>query len=328
MLVLTRSEVARLFPMAAALDAVRRAAADYVAGHAQVPARVRIEVPEAHGEMLFMPGRLTRAAALGLKVVGAFRGNPVLGLPVSLGAVLLMDPKTGEAVALLDATHVTDVRTGAMTGVACEHLAREDAAVLGLIGSGAQARTQLEGVAAVRALREVRVWSRSAERVAGFVEEARLRYPALDIRPSDSPEAAARGADIVVAATTSATPVVADEWIAPGTLVCGVGSHTPDAAEIAPGIVARAARIVVDTRRGAVEGAGDISGPLARGLCPPDRVHELGELVLGQVPGRRSRDEVTVFKSVGFAAVDLYAATVIVRAATARGLGRELDIHG
>ncbi len=241
--------------------------------------------------------------------------------------MLLVSPKTGMAEAILDASYLTNVRTGAMTGVAAEYLARGNAETLGIVGTGAQARTQMDGIVAVRPIRRIDVWSRSAENVVRFVEDAARLHPDIEIRGVSTAETAVMESDIVVAATTSSKPVIMDPWVRPGTLVCSVGSHTPDAAEIAPGIVARAARVVVDTRPGSLKGAGDISGPVAAGLFDELRVAELGELVLGHAPGRGSDDEITVFKSVGFAAIDLVAATMVVKEARERGLGSELSLH-
>jgi ornithine cyclodeaminase len=327
MLILTQQQVAQVFSLQAALEAVRLGAAEYSAGRAQIPLRWRLEVPEAAGGALVMPGYLPRLPALGLKVVAGFPANVTLGIHRSPGVVLLVDSRTGEAEALLDATYLTDLRTGAMTGVACQYLARVGAAVLGLIGTGRQAETQLDAVVATCPILEVRVWSRSAERVARFAETAAARHPKLTIRAAVSAEETVRGADVVVAATTATQPVVADAWVRPGMLVCSVGTNRPEAAEVAPETVARAARVVVDTRRGTLQDVGDIAIPLARGLCDEQRIDELGELVLGTAAARQQDDEIAVFKSVGFAAVDLAAARMIVDAARQRGLGQEVALH-
>lgn len=194
--------------------------------------------------------------------------------------------------------------------------------MLGLVGTGAQARAHVAAIADVLPIDEVRVWSRTRARVQAFVDNVSL--PTGRVVAADAAEAAVRGADVVVAATTASAPVVSSSWITGGTLVCGVGSHTPDDAEIDPAIVGRASVIGVDTWQGGVDGAGDIGAPLGDGLIAKDVVHQLGDFVSGASEGRRSADDITVFKSVGFAAVDLVVATMVLERARELGVGREV----
>jgi ornithine cyclodeaminase len=326
MLVLTRSEVEQLLTLPLLLENVRLGAAAYSSGGATVPPRIRIEVGEAR-ESLFMPGFLPGLPALGAKVVSAFVPNQELGLPATTGVLLLLDPTTGHPDALIDGGHVTEVRTAAMTLIAHEHLARPGAATLAIIGAGDQARVHLDLFTEALPLAEVRVWSRTRERVDRLLEERRARNPGLSLVAAGSAEAAVRGADVVIAATTASEPVLEDGWVSPGTLVCGVGSHTANAAELPPETIARAARVAVDTRAGTL-GCGDLARPLAAGRLDEGAVCALGELVLGRAGGRGGDDEVTVFKSVGFAAVDLTVAVALRRLAAERGVGREIPLLG
>ncbi len=323
MLILGRTVVAALLPMTAALDVVAEAAAEYSRGGAVVPQRTHIETERPAGEVLVMPGYLPGLGAVGVKIWSRFEEDGTPGSFVTSAVLYYQDPALG-VEALLDASYLTEVRTGALTGLACRYLARPDARRLGLIGSGVQAHTQLAGVLAATPVAEVRVWDVSPERLGQFVDQARAAHPAARIDAAKDAEHAVAGADIVSTATSATTPVFDDAWIGRGVLVCGIGSHTPDAAEIDPRTVARAARIVVDTRAGALSGSGDISGPIAAGLVSADSVVELGELVLGRAAGRGSPDEIAVFKSVGFAALDVVAAHAVVRAAVGRSAGQEI----
>lgn len=324
MLVLGRADVERLLSRAQARDAVRQGALAYSSGGVVIPSRSRLDISTVDADVLVMPGYLPTMPVLGMKVITHFPHNAARGLPTSPGVLLLLEPDTGVPAALLDAEYLTDIRTAAMTAVACEYLARQDSRVLGLVGTGAQARAHVAAIADVLPIDEVRVWSRTEARVRAFVDD--VSSPAVRVIAAESAEAVVRGADVVVAATTASAPVIRSSWVAGGMLVCGVGSHTPDDAEIDPAIVAGAAVVGVDTWQGGVDGAGDIGAPLGDGLIAKDVIHELGEFVSRSCEGRRSADEVTVFKSVGFAAADLVAATMVLERARELGVGREVAL--
>jgi ornithine cyclodeaminase/alanine dehydrogenase-like protein (mu-crystallin family) len=325
-ILLTAGTVARLLTMERAFDAVRTAARQYSAGDAIVPPRAHLMPPFAAVESLVMPAAVPDPPALGVKLWYRREDPPGSGKFEQSALLHVLDLTSGDE-ALMDATALTDIRTGAMTGVACELLAPPAATTLGLIGTGRQARTQLDAVAAACALEEVRVWSRNAERAARFAAEMQDRHPALAVRAAASARDAVEGADVAVAATTATEPVIAHEWIRPGMLVCGVGSHAPHEVEIDPHTVAAAARVVVDTRYGSVERAGDIAQPLAAGAIGPEAIHELGEVLLGTAPGRRRDDEILVFKSTGFGALDVVTAMMVLEAARAEGAGTDVSLR-
>lgn len=325
MLVLSRADVESVFSTERALEAVRVAAAAYVEGRADVPVRTQLLTSDPAGEVLVMPGAILDPPSVGVKMWSRF---PVPGDPATYraSAVLLVTHTQSGHEALMDASLLTDVRTGAMTGVASEYLAPSDARTLAVIGAGTQARTQVDAVAATTGVERVVVAGRSADRVAAFVAETQRRHPELQVEPAASAEAAVRRAEIVVAATTATRPVVFREWLERGVLVCGVGSHAPADAELDPAIVADADAVVVDTWVGSVAGAGDIGAPLRDGLIAEAEISELGELVLGRKPGRRSDDEIAVFKSVGFASLDLTAAGMVLDAALENGAGIDVPL--
>ncbi len=319
LLVLSRDEVAALLPMQRAIDVVRAALAEYSTGHADVPLRTPVHTDEPAGEMLFMPAHLPRLGAIGLKVWSRFATDAA-----ATAIVLYRDLRSGRT-ALLEGGYLTDARTGAMSAVAAELLASPGARRLAVIGAGLQARTQIEAIVTATGIRDVRVWCRTeATRVAFAARAAETLH--VDVTPASSAAEAVRGADIVATATTSSTPVVADGWLEPDALVCGIGSHTPDASEIERRTVARARTVVVDSRRGVLAGAGDVIEPVRAGQLREEDVVELGELVAGIRPVV-APPGIAVFKSVGFAALDLAAAKAVVDSALEQGAGSEVALR-
>ena len=267
-------------------------------------------MPVPGGTTLFMPGYLRASGVLGLKVVSVMPRNPGLDLPAVPGVTLLLDDQTGMPVALLDAAYLTALRTAAGSGLATDLLASPDARVLTVFGAGAQARHHIAAIRAVRPIQEVRIVSRRAERARALASE----LTGVDVRTGDEPEAA-------VAATNSATPVFPGSALEVGAHVCAIGAYTPQTREVDEDVVCRA-RIVVDTREGALSEAGDLLIPMEQGLLRGSDIDaELGELVNGQRPHGRLGHPVTFYKSVGNAAQDLATAQSVVDAARARGLG-------
>jgi len=317
--VLTADQVRAALPMSEAIEAVGRAAAQLSSGRAVLP--LRTVLPTTHGATLVMPAWLADSEELVVKVVGVHDGNPALGLPRILGLVTVFDPVTGAPQAVMDAAALTALRTGAGGGLAAKLLARPNASEVALIGAGAQARSQLEAVLAVRPVRHVRVHARRRGPTEAFVASLSERWPELTLTVAPSAAEAVRHADIVIAATTSSTPVFDDRDLAPGAHVTGVGSWQPTQQEIPWRTVARA-RVFADQREAAWAEAGDLIVALGEGHIGRDHLAgELGELVLGQVVGREDAEQITFFKSVGLAVQDAAAGAAVVRAAEARGIG-------
>lgn len=311
-------EVARGCAMAEAIEAVAEGFRALSEGRAHAPARVGVPLA-GEGVSLAMPCSIDGWAYASVKVVNVAPGNVAARLPLIHATVVLIEARTGRALAILDGTSVTALRTGASGGVAARALARPDASVLALFGAGAQARTQLLGAAAaLPGLREARVVARDASHTAAFVAWARTE-PALAgvaVRAAGAGEAL-RGADLVVTATTSATPVFDGAALAPGVHVTAVGAFRPTARELDEATI-RGARLVVDERHAAFAEAGELQG-----LRPEDAA-ELGEVLAGRAPGRTSRDERTVFKSVGNAVQDLVVAARVYERALAEDFGEEV----
>ena len=280
-------------------------------------------VVDAGGRGFFgvMPAFLPSPGALGAKLVTVFHDNAAAGLPTHLATILLLDDATGALVAILDGRYITEARTAAVSAVSASLLARDDASTLAIVGTGVQARSHLEAIPKVRDIREVRVWSPREDSRATFVREMQAGR-AFEIRACASARDAVDHADVVVLATASREPVVRNEWIADGAHVCAVGACRPDQREMDSALVTRA-RVFVDSRAGALTEAGDIMIPMQEGAFDASHiVGELGEVVGRRTSGRNSRQEVTLFKSLGMAVEDMAAAHLAFVKASERGLGR------
>jgi ornithine cyclodeaminase len=267
-----------------------------------------------------MPALLRDPSTLGAKLVTVVGSNATRGLPTHLATIVLLDPETGALVALLDGRYITESRTAAVSAMSSRLLARKNADSLALIGSGVQARSHLEALARVHALRQVAVWSPSLERRRQFAQTVHAPCP---VRSVDHAREAVVGADLIVLATSSATPVVENGWVKPGAHVMSVGACRPTQREMDPALTARG-RLFVDSRVAALVEAGDVVMGINEGLFGREHiVAEIGELVSGAT-GRRSDTEVTIFKSLGLAVEDVTAADLAYRRATERGIGTEL----
>jgi ornithine cyclodeaminase/alanine dehydrogenase-like protein (mu-crystallin family) len=322
-LYLSPDDVRRALPMPAAIEAMREAFRQLSSGQVTLPTRQRLEAPDEHGVALVMPCHSSAHKLFSLKLVTVFHENPRRGLPLIQAVVILADGATGEHLAVMDGASLTAIRTGAASGVATDVLARRDAAVAAVFGAGVQARTQLEAVCCVRSIRRASVYDLDATAAERFAAEMTQKLGLL-VERAATPAETVKGADVICTATTSTTPVFEDGDLAPGTHVNGVGSYRPDMTEIPSAAVCRA-RVVVDHRTSALEEAGDLIDPLSRGLIPQSHVHtELGEILLGRSPGRRTADEITLFKSVGVAIQDLCAASAALENARRLGLGVRL----
>lgn len=320
MRILSEADVRAAVDMPAAIEAMREAFSTLSAGEAIVPVRLGLETE--FGVSLFMPAYMKPSGHAGAKVVSVNPGNAEAGLPAIHAVVLVLDPVTGCPLALMDGTWLTALRTGAIGGLAADLLARECAEVVALFGAGVQARTQLAAVRCVRDIREVRIVSpsgSSADELAAELEGVEAR------RVDDSAEAIA-GADIVIAATNSSTPVFEGARIEAGTHVTGVGSFTTDMREVDTDLILRA-RVIVDQRDAIMEEAGDIVGPIRDGAVSESvMAAEIGEILLGQAEGRRDAEEITFFKSVGNAVQDLAVAARVLEVAERDGLGVVVDL--
>src|SRR5262245_29693736 len=324
-LLLTERDVRAVLPMPDLIEAMGGALAAYSAKRVVQPVRTVLDVASASGLLAVMPAVLDDPPVVGAKLVTVYNRNHERGLPSHLASIVLLDHATGALVALMDGRYITEARTAAVSAVSVKLLARPNATSLAIIGSGVQARSHLEAIRHVRQLSDVRVWSPTARNRDAFAADmsAAMGFP---VRATASAGEAARGADLIVLATASTTPVVEDAAVAKGTHICGVGACRPDQRELPTAVVARA-RVFVDSRAGALKEAGDILLPIQERAFDEQHIAgELGELALGRVAGRQADSDITFFKSLGMAVEDVVTARLVVERAKAAGLGQLFEL--
>jgi ornithine cyclodeaminase/alanine dehydrogenase len=322
MRILGRETLEALLPPDDVIVAVERAFRESAAGRAAALPRAVLPMGR-HGVFLAMVSALPRLGALGTKLVTVVERNQRRGLPTIHATYLLTDPETGAPLALMEAGFLTAIRTGATSAVAARYLARPDSRVAACFGAGVQARFQLLCLSRVLPLAEVRVVGRDPRRAAAFAERMRGEL-GIAVRVAGSRKAAVTGADLITCATTASRPVFSGRDIGPGVHVDGVGTFRPATREIDTLTVTRS-RVVVDTYEGAWEEAGDLLIPIKAGAITRRHVRaDLAELVAGTRRGRTSSEEITLFKSVGYAPEDAATARLAYDRAMTAGLGTEV----
>ena len=325
LLYLSAEDVRRALPMADAISAMREAFTELSSGQVTLPTRGCLETSDGHGNALVMPCYSSALGMFALKTVTTFRANPGRGLPTVQALVILTDGTTGTHLAVMDGTSLTALRTGAASGLATDILAPADASAVAVFGAGVQARTQLEAVCCVRKIRRACVYDMDPTAADRFAAEMASQL-GVPVERADTSARNLADADVVCTATSSSSPVFAADELSQPVHINAVGAYRPETAEIPAEVVCRA-RVVVDHEASALEEAGDLIGPLNQGLIPPSHIStELGEILLGRAPGRLPGCEMTLFKSVGVAVQDLYAAAKAVENARRLGLGVELHI--
>ncbi|HEY0315737.1 MAG TPA: ornithine cyclodeaminase family protein [Sphingomonas sp.] len=314
-------EVRDLLPVARCIeimDATMRAVSD---GRATIPLRSVMTMPGDIGALGNMPGYIADPDCFGVKLVSLFPRNHASNFSSHMGVVMLFETGYGQPVALLDAGAITAIRTAAASGLATRLLARADAGDLALLGAGEQAVSHLEAMLAVRSIRRVRLWARDAGKARAFADrESRRLGIAIDV--SATVRDAVAGADIVCTLTKAREPILSGEWIAPGTHLNVVGSSIAAASEIDTALVARAC-FFVDYRPSAEKEAGEYLDAMKQGAIGPDHIRaEIGEVAAATRPGRRSDEDVTIYKSLGIAPQDLAAAHFVLGEAARRSVGQ------
>jgi ornithine cyclodeaminase/alanine dehydrogenase-like protein (mu-crystallin family) len=332
-LVIGHADVRRLLPMAACVEVMERAFRSRAAGHTVLPLRTALRLPDRRGLLGLMPAQVEGEAiagggsAMGIKVVSVFPENAATRYESHQGAVLLFETANGCLQAIVDAAEITTIRTAAASALATRVLARPDAGDLALLGTGTQAESHLEAMQVVRTLRRVRVWGRTPAKVSDFVRRHSERL-GIAIEPVASARDAVQGADLICTTTAARTPVLLGEWLAPGAHVNAVGACFPASRELDTEAVRRS-RLFVDCRESALHEAGDFLIPKQEGAL--DDSHILGELndvLVGNVRGRTSPADITLFKSLGIGVEDVAAVHYLYEQAKRQGAGARVDLGG
>ncbi len=322
-LILTGSQARKLIAMPDVLKAVERAFALHGRGMAQMPPKMYLHLDEHKGDFRAMPSYIKGMEACGIKWVNVHTRNRRLGLPTVMALFILSDPATGFPLCVMDATAITSYRTGAAGGIAAKCLARKGASVIGLVGAGVQAKTQLEAIKEFFNIRTVRVWDYKKEQVSRFMKAAGSF--GLDIKAAGTVRDCVKDADIVVTTTPVRRPLVKSAWIKNGTHINAIGADAKGKEELEAALVKRS-KIVVDERAQAYH-SGEINVPLSKGIITTKDVYgTLGEIVAGKKKGRTSRTEVTIFDSTGLAIQDVTVAHLLYRKALKKGVGKRLEL--
>ncbi len=323
--ILNEGEIRGVVTAADAVRVVEQAFAALAKGEARLPDPLHLDIPDAEGEVHLKGAHLAGAPYFVFKVASGFWRNPEKGLPTGSGLMLAFDGTTGfPAALLLDNGFLTEVRTGAAGAVAAKYLARRAPETVAVIGAGRQARHQLRALAVVRELRRARIWSRTRPRAESCAREMSAEL-GVEAEPASTVEAAVREADVVITVTPSREPLVRADWLAEGTHITAVGSDGPDKQELHVEVLARADRVVADRLSQCLR-LGEIHHAVAAGvLREEDVAGELGDLVIGRIPGRTSPEQITVADLTGVGVQDAAIAAWALERAAALDLGRSLE---
>lgn len=323
MLILNRRELEELLTMEEVQNALEIGFRETKEGRSVVPLRYHLDIEKHQGQFLFMPAYLPELKQSGTKMVSVFPQNSSKGKPTIYATYLLSDPSTGELLALIEGAMLTGLRTGGASGLATRYLARRDARVMGVIGTGFQSFFQVRAIQAVRRIEEVLAYDVDRKRLEDFCERM---SPFIKIHPASNPSDVVGRSDILITSTTSHSPVFSGKDLKPGTHINAIGAFRPEMREVDDQTICNAT-IVVDTYEGCLSEAGDLLIPIREGKLKREAIHgDLGDLVTGLKGGRRSDKEITLFKSVGFAMEDVVVAHRVYEKAVREGKGQRVEL--
>ncbi len=325
-LVVNHREVQQWLSMSECVDAMATVFKMLNRGKAVNPLRNLMWLPDKSGLIGMMPAYLADDRVMGLKAISVFPGNHATEYDSHQGTVMLFETQNGRLLAMVDAGKVTAIRTAAVSAVATRILAATDAENLAILGSGVQATAHLEAMRVVRDIKHVRVWSRNFDHARSFAERESVD-PSLDIQAFENAQCAVDGADIICTVTSSSDPVLQGDWIMPGAHINAVGSSVPFARELDTAAVVKS-KLFVDRRESTLNEAGDFLFPKKEGAINDDHVlGELGDILLENIKGRTSREDITLFKSLGLAVEDVAAAHHIYQKLSQQGDGRWIEFN-
>lgn len=326
MRLLNKEDIVKVFSMQDAVESVKEAFLLYSQGKTENPLRTKIPAEKYGGNLLFMPTYAEETGYASLKIINIYPQNISKDRPTSFAQVVLIDAGSGEILSILDGTYVTQLRTGAASGVCFDVLGRQDARIGALIGTGGQAEMQLAAMVSVRDLDVVRVHDISKERTAAFVKEMNEKLADYETKivAADSADEAVEDADLLITVTPSKEPVFDASKCKKGITISCVGAYQPDMQEMDPAILPRASKIFLDSKSAVLEESGDILKPLSEGIIKEqDITGEIGDVLAGKRKGRESDDEIIVFETVGIGMQDLITAKAIYEKAVAEDVGSQ-----
>lgn len=326
MRLLNKEDIVKVFSMQDAVESVKEAFLLYSQGKTENPLRTKIPAEKYGGNLLFMPTYAEETGYASLKIINIYPQNISKDRPTSFAQVVLIDAGSGEILSILDGTYVTQLRTGAASGVCFDVLGRQDARIGALIGTGGQAEMQLAAMVSARDLDVVRVHDISKERTAAFVKEMNEKLADYETKivAADSADEAVEDADLLITVTPSKEPVFDASKCKKGITISCVGAYQPDMQEMDPAILPRASKIFLDSKSAVLEESGDILKPLSEGIIKEqDITGEIGDVLAGKRKGRESDDEIIVFETVGIGMQDLITAKAIYEKAVAEDVGSQ-----
>ncbi len=327
MLILNHSQVRELLPMRDCMEVVGKALSDLARDEGVQPLRSGFLIPDRQGVLAWMPGSLAVGQPFGIKVLSVVDNPGELGVDSHQGGVMIFDPANGTPLALCEAGAITAVRTAAVSALATDRLARRDAATLAVLGAGTQARSHIEAMLEVRPITRVRVWSRNPAKVREFAKQESERHGVAVDAASDVDSAVA-GADIICTTTSAREPILSGGLLSQGMHINAVGASVPSWRELDTEVVRRS-MLFTDRRESLENEAGEYRLALEEGVIDDDHLQsEIGDVLIGNHPGRTLDSEITLFRSLGLAVEDIAAAQLVYQRAVERGVGAEVDIGG
>jgi ornithine cyclodeaminase/alanine dehydrogenase-like protein (mu-crystallin family) len=329
LLILSEKQIRSLYTMNDAIHDLEDALQFYTKGKVVNPHRTVLDFPDKRASALYMPSAIEPLGKSAVKVVTIFPNNPAQGRRTTQGVILLSDTDNGEHLACMNATYLTRLRIGAVSGIATKYLAQETAATVAVIGCGAMAEEQLQAVLIVREIKVILLYNRTNSKAVAFANRLVELPPAYKraITIVDHADEAVSQAEIVICATRSETSVFSGKVLQPGTHINGVGSYLPHMQEVDEETILKCSKIVADTIEGVKDEAGDFIIPANRGDWNFDQLHgELGELATGAIAGRENDEEITFFKSIGIAYFDMAVAAAVYEKAFRAGIGTEVEL--
>ena len=325
-LLLNRETIQGLLNMEDTIGILEQAFGELAEGTSIMPPRTAVSDPDHNGWYAFMPAQLKKMGALGIKAVTVYKDNQAkFGLPVTPATIILMDGETGKTISVMDGGYITAMRTGAVSGLATRYMARPDAKVAGVLGTGVQARAQLSGMATAHKLERAICFSMDTpENQQKFADDL-AGQTGVPVSVVGSVQELIEGSEILALATTATTPVVDGDWVQPGTHINAIGSHAPGVRELDTKTVVKS-KIICDNVEACLAEAGDLQIPMEEGALKESDIRgEISELVSGQKKGRESDSEITLFKSVGLSIQDISVAYHVYGKARAQGVGTEFE---